>query len=205
MITIVDYNAGNPRSIQNMLRSLGYFSTIAKSPNEIADATKLILPGVGHFDFGMKSIRDLGLTEILHEKAINQKTPFLGICLGAQMLTRGSEEGGQPGFGWIAADAIRFDTSRLNESLRVPHIGWADTEYRARSLLFAKTDEIPRYYYAHSYHIKCDDTLDELCHATHGYRFVAGVEKGNIMGVQFHPEKSHRFGKQILSNFAELK
>jgi len=202
MITIIDFNAGNLRSVQNMLRTIGSESKIASTPAEIEDATKIILPGVGHFNFGMQSLIDRGLIDVLNEKVLVQKTPVLGICLGAQLLTRGSEEGELPGLGWIDADTKAFDRSKLNAALRVPHMGWADTEFRESSCLCAGVDETPRYYYVHAYHIVCDNEADELCHAVHGYRFVAGVEKENIAGVQFHPEKSHRFGKRLLDNFS---
>ncbi len=113
-----------------------------------------------------------------------------------------SEEGKLPGLGWIPAEARAFDRSRLDSHLRVPHMGWADTEYHPDHPLFAGVDELPRYYYVHSYHMVCDSPANELCHTTHGYRFVSGVTHDNVTGLQFHPEKSHRFGKQVLSNFA---
>jgi len=204
MLTIVDYGTGNLRSVQNMLKSLGVAARISSARADIAAASALILPGVGHFDFGMRSLKQLDLRGVLDEQVLGRKVPLLGICLGAQLLTRGSEEGSEPGLGWITADTRRFDSARLDPSLRVPHMGWADTEFRASSGLFAGTAPAARYYYVHSYHIAADDAADEMCHATHGYRFVAGVERGNIAGVQFHPEKSHRFGKQLLANFARM-
>jgi glutamine amidotransferase len=202
MLTIVDYGTGNLRSVQNMLKSLGVATRISSARDEIASASALILPGVGHFDFGMRSLKQLDLCGVLDEQVLERKTPLLGICLGAQLLTRGSEEGSEPGLGWIAAETRRFDRSRLDPSLRVPHMGWADTEFSASSALFAGASSSPRYYYVHAYHIVADNAADELCHAVHGYRFVAGVERGNIAGVQFHPEKSHRFGRQLLADFA---
>jgi glutamine amidotransferase len=201
MLTIVDYGTGNLRSVQNMLKSLGVAARISSARADIMAASALILPGVGHFDFGMRSLNQLDLRGVLDEQVLGRKVPMLGICLGAQLLTRGSEEGSEPGLRWIAADTRRFDAARLDPWLRVPHMGWADTEFRASSPLFAGAASTPRYYYVHSYHIVADDATDELCHAVHGYRFVAGVEHGNIAGVQFHPEKSHRFGRQLLANF----
>lgn len=204
MLVIVDYGTGNPRSVQNMLRSLGVPSCVSSARSEIASASAVILPGVGHFDFGMRSLRRLDLLGILSEKALDQGVPVLGICLGAQLMTRGSEEGVETGLGWIAADTRRFDSTRLAPTLRVPHMGWADTEFRKTSELFAGIDVLPRYYYVHSYHIVADNEADELCHAVHGYRFVAGIARGSIAGVQFHPEKSHRYGRQFLTNFARV-
>jgi len=204
MLTIIDYGTGNLRSVQNMLKSLGVPSRISGARADIASASALVLPGVGHFDFGMRNLKQLDLRGVLDEQVLERKVPLLGICLGAQLLTRGSEEGNEPGLGWIAAHTRRFDVARLDPSLRVPHMGWADTAFRSASGLFAGAEPTPRYYYVHSYHIVADRPEDELCHAVHGYRFVAGVERDNIAGVQFHPEKSHRFGKQLLANFVRL-
>ena len=203
MIVIIDYNAGNLQSVAKMLSYLGYTSRIAEKPGDLTGAKRIILPGVGKFDFGMTNLRERGFVEALNEQVAVRKVPLLGICLGAQLLTRRSDEGVLPGLGWIAADTVAFDRSRLGPSDRVPHMGWTDTEFRRDSRLAAGIDESPRYYYVHSYHLRCDHPEDELCHATHGYRFVSGVERGNILGVQFHPEKSHRFGMQILRNFVE--
>lgn len=205
MLTIVDYGTGNLRSVQNMLKSLGIVSRISGAREDIDTASRIILPGVGHFDFGMRRLKLLDLVGPLNEQVLEKKTPVLGICLGVQLLTRGSEEGSEPGLGWIAADTLRFDRGRMEAALRVPHMGWADTEFRASSTLFAQVEPPPRYYYVHSYHVVADNAEDELCHAVHGYRFVSGVERDNIAGVQFHPEKSHRFGKRILANFAGMR
>ena len=203
MITIIDYGTGNIRAIENMLRVLGHESRISGVPEEISSASKIILPGVGHFDYGMRQLRSRGLIDVLDEAAKSRQVPVLGICLGAQLLTRGSDEGTEPGLGWVSAETRRFDRSRLPDSLRVPHMGWADTEYQAGHPLFAGFNETPRFFYVHSYHMVCDDSINELCHAVHGYRFVSGIARGTILGVQFHPEKSHRFGKHILDNFAK--
>lgn len=201
VVSIVDYNAGNLRSVANMLARLGFKSTVSNRPEEIALARKIILPGVGKFDFGMSSLRESGLLPALRRAVEENGVPLLGICLGAQLITRGSEEGVLPGLGWIPADTVAFDRSRLGPGDRVPHMGWSDTECRADCRLFAGSAEIPRYYYVHSYHLVCDSADDEICHATHGYRFVSGVERGNVLGVQFHPEKSHAYGMQVLRNF----
>lgn len=204
MITIIDYGTGNLRSVQNMLRNLGVDSLITGKPDDIEAASKIILPGVGHFDFGMINLAKRKLVDVLNFKVLEQHTPTLGICLGAQLLTRGSDEGDQPGLGWIDADTVAFDSSKMDDALRVPHMGWADTSFKQGHQLFKGVEDLPRFYYVHSFHINCDNKNDELCHAVHGYRFVAGVARHNVMGVQFHPEKSHRFGKTILRNFARL-
>jgi len=202
MITIVDYGTGNLRSIANMLRHIGVDCVIAGDPGAIARAGKLILPGVGKYDFGMAALNERGLREVLNRRVLEDGVPVLGICLGAQLLTRGSEEGSLPGLGWIAADTRRFDPAATTQKgLRVPHMGWTDTAFRPESRL-AQELEDPRFYYVHSYKIVADRAEDELAHADHGGRFAAGVERGNVLGVQFHPEKSHAFGMKLLENFA---
>ncbi len=204
MITIIDYGAGNLKSISNMLRALGVTSRISSNPKEIASASKLILPGVGHFDFGMVNLRQSKLIAPMTELVLEKRIPFLGICLGAQLLTRRSDEGREPGLGWIPADTRKFDFDRLVCNLRVPHMGWSDTYCLNGHSLFAVFQETPRFYYVHSYHMVCDSAENELCYADYGYRFVSGLTYQNIFGVQFHPEKSHRFGKQLLKNFIYL-
>ena len=204
MIGIVDYGLGNLRSIQNMLRRAGAPSVISSDPGVLREAEKLILPGVGHFRFAMESLFEKrGLVEVLNERALEAKVPVLGICLGAQLLGRGSEEGGTEGLGWLAMDTVAFDRSRFNRGERVPHMGWAETEHTGH-LLFQGQIESPRFYYMHSFHLRCDDASAVIATAEHGYRFASGVVQGNIMGVQFHPEKSHAFGLRLLKAFAAM-
>jgi imidazole glycerol-phosphate synthase subunit HisH len=201
-IVIVDYGAGNLRSIQNMLRRLGRDSEITSDPGVVARASKLILPGVGKFDFGMRQLEERGLKSALDKRVLGDGAPLLGICLGAQLLTRGSEEGDLPGLGWIAARTVRFDPAKAAPAtIRIPHMGWADTAFVGDHPIAAGLEK-PRFYYVHSYHIEPEDETDVLARAEHGYAFVAGVARGNVLGVQFHPEKSHRFGMTLLNNFA---
>ena len=204
MIVIVDYKTGNVNAIRNMLVRIGCSCAISSDPCQIRKASKLILPGVGSFDYGMTSLAEIGILDILHSKVEHENTPVLGICLGAQLLCRRSEEGSLPGLNWIPADVKRFDSSRMLKALPVPHMGWRETQFHAAPALSTGLEQDARFYYVHSYHIVCDSSKDELCHAEYGYRFVAGVRRCNIVGVQFHPEKSHRFGMQLLKNFAEL-
>jgi glutamine amidotransferase len=202
MITIIDYGAGNIRSVANMLNVIGAKSRISDDPADVLAADRLILPGVGHFDYGMKALRASGLEGALNRRVVAEGAPLLGICLGAQLLTRGSEEGDEPGLGWIPADTVSFDRARFRARLSVPHMGWSDTR---SALDHPLTDGAPpdqRFYYVHSFHIVCDDPADRLFRTTYGYEFDAGVQRANIAGVQFHPEKSHRFGMDILSRFA---
>ena len=202
-IVIIDYNTGNVGSIKNMLKKIGYDSLVTGDHDDILNADKLILPGVGHFDYGIKALDQLGLREILDKKVLEMKTPILGICLGAQLLTRGSTEGVEKGLGWIDADTIKFDLP--SESKRkLPHMGWSDVEVKNESKLFTDMYSQPRFYFVHKYHLKADNDDDVLVTTDYGYEFAAGLEHENILGVQFHPEKSHKYGKLILKNFVEL-
>jgi len=202
MIAIIDYGVGNLLSIRNMLKKAGYRDAIISNKEEdIAQAKKLILPGVGHFDYGMNQLRESTFFDTLNNRVQTDKVPILGICLGAQLLTQGSEEGELPGLGWIQARTIRFNSGRIDPSLKIPHMGWGDVKVQKPSKLFENMPEDPRFYFVHSYHLVCDDPADELVSCTHGYAFTAGIERGNVLGVQFHPEKSHKFGLQLLSNF----
>ncbi len=201
-ITIVDYGMGNLGSIQNMLKHLGVKSTITSDAAAVRQAKKLILSGVGAFDNGMKNLHDLGLISELENKVLRQKTPLLGICLGMQLLSRKSEEGTRPGLGWVGADTVRF---RITDSkLKVPHMGWNLVQVKKNSGLFHDIPPEPQFYFVHSYHVVCDSPDIVASLTVHGYEFVSAIEQNNIMGVQFHPEKSHKFGMKVLQNFAQL-
>jgi len=201
VITIVDYGMGNLGSIRNMLRRVGASATITGDPSEIAAATKLLLPGVGHFDAAMQQIADRGLRDVLDRKATVERVPTLGICLGMQLLTRGSEEGRLPGLGWVDADVRRFPA---DASLKVPHMGWNLVTPTRPSALTDGLTEDARFYFVHSYYVQADRRADAVLTASYGLTFDAAIEAGNIYGAQFHPEKSHRFGMQLLANFAAL-
>lgn len=203
MIVIVDYGLGNLRSIQNMLLRAGVTSLVSPDPGAVAEAERLILPGVGHFRYGMERLRQSGLVEPLNRRVLDAGVPTLGICLGAQLIGRRSDEGQADGLGWLEMDTVAFDRARLGVSDRVPHMSWAETRHTSHPL-FAGIAQPPRFYYVHSYHLRCDDPKDAICTAHHGYEFTSGVARGNVMGVQFHPEKSHVFGLQLLKNFAAM-
>ena len=198
MIVIVDYGVGNLGSIQNMIKKLGYKSIISSSLDDIKMATKLILPGVGSFDIAMKNLNDLGMVEILNEKVLIQKTPILGICLGMQLLTNGSEEGKSNGLGYIDAYATKFD----NTNLVVPHMGWNVVNLKQDNDLFDNTKE-NRFYFVHSYSVSCNNEKDILTTTNYGKVFVSSFRKENIIGAQFHPEKSHKFGMRFFEVFME--
>lgn len=205
-IVIVDYGVGNLGSILNMGRKAGGEMLISGDPEVIARADKLILPGVGAFDVGMTNLRERGLVASLNEAVKARGVPILGICLGVQLFTRRSEEGIIPGLGWIAADTIRFrfDSKEKHETLKVPHMGWDHIESARADRLLSDLPPEPRFYFVHSYHLVCDDAADVLTWTEYGHRFASAVQRGNIWGTQFHPEKSHKFGFALLQNFVNL-
>lgn len=204
MITIIDYGAGNIKSIQNMLKKVGVVSCISKNAEDIANAEKLILPGVGHFDHGMRQLKASGVIDTLNKKVLEEKIPMLGICLGAQLLGQNSEEGMEKGLGWLKMKVVKFDANKLDKQLKVPHMGWNYIAEKKRSKLFVDMPDNPRFYFVHSYHMHTDESKITLGSSNYGYDFVSAVEHENIYGVQFHPEKSHKYGKQLLSNFAKI-
>lgn len=204
MIVIVDYDMGNVGSIANMLRRIGAPAEISADPERIAAASKLILPGVGAFDTGMANLARSGLLPLLSEKVVEQGTPVLGICLGMELLARDSEEGSCSGLGWIQGRIVRFRFPEGREDLNVPHMGWNAVRPSGGSVLLRDLPEDPRFYFVHSYHFVCDRVEDAAGWTSYGYDFASVVERGHIMGTQFHPEKSHRFGMALLRNFADL-
>tara|TARA_B110000046_G_scaffold28052_1_gene28805 strand:+ start:111533 stop:112147 length:615 start_codon:yes stop_codon:yes gene_type:complete len=204
MITIIDSGAGNVKSVQNMLKKIGVESILTKDVTEIEKSTKLILPGVGNFDYGMQQLKQSGLIEVLNKKVIDQKTALLGICLGAQMLGKKSEEGTEKGLGWIDMVAVKFDTTKFDTKLKVPQMNWNEINVKKHSPLLNELNNVSRFYFVHAYHMKTNKSEDILCTSNYGYNFVSGVQKENIFGVQFHPEKSHKFGMKLLKNFSTI-
>lgn len=201
MLGIINYGLGNLGSIQNMLKVIGEKSIISSDINELETCDRYILPGVGAFDAGMQKLSESGLTEFIKHVAINDRRPILGICLGMQLLGRKSEEGTLPGLGLIPFDNIRF---RLDDTeLKVPHMGWDIVDFKQNSPLISGLEGTQRYYFVHSFHAQCDNDENILMTCDYGYEFAASVVKDNIMGVQFHPEKSHDFGMALLTNFVK--
>lgn len=203
MIVIINYGMGNIGSIANMLKKIGIEAIISSSISDIEKADKIILPGVGAFDNGIKNLNELGLVPVLHEKVINDKTPILGICLGMQLFTKTSEEGTLPGLGWFDAQTVKFKFNETHKHLKIPHMGWNTVSINKQSALFNDMILEPRFYFVHSYHVVCNDTGDILTKTMHGYEFASAIQRNNIIGVQFHPEKSHKFGMMLLKNFVE--
>lgn len=202
-VTIIDYGVGNLGSIQNMLKKLGHQSEIAVDASTIEKATKIILPGVGAFDEGIKQLNQSGLRSSLDQAVLERRVPVAGICLGMQLMTEGSEEGTLPGLGWVPAKTIRF-VSSSSETMKIPHMGWSIVTKSKQSPALELLDDESRFYFVHSYHVNCSDRDDVLLTAQYGsIRFDAAFECKNILGFQFHPEKSHRFGMTLLKAFLE--
>lgn len=202
MIAVIDYGIGNVGSIVNMLKKIGTPSILTNNIEEIEKADKLILPGVGAFDFGMQRLNESGLADAVKKHAIEGKKPLLGICLGMQLLGRRSEEGRESGLGLIPFDNKRF-VFEDDIQLKIPHMGWDITITTDKNdPLVEGLTPMQRYYFVHSYHAVCDSEDNVLMRCEYGYSFTAAVKEGNIYGVQFHPEKSHKFGMALLENFA---
>lgn len=205
MITIVDYGMGNLGSIKNMFKYIGVEATIESDVDKIKNAPKILLPGVGSFDTAMKKINESDLIEVLNEKALKEQVPVLGICLGMQLLTNSSEEGNLAGLGWIDAKTISFK-NRIDKKYRIPHMGWNIVNQSNESLLTSNFEEFieSRFYFVHSYFVKVEDEKNSILKTNYGVEFDSAIQKDNIYGAQFHPEKSHKFGMKLFENFARI-
>jgi glutamine amidotransferase len=203
VIVVVDYGVCNVRSVINMGRRAGAQIEASRDRDVIARAGKLILPGVGSFARGMANLQSLGLIDVLNDAAMVRKIPILGLCLGMQLLTQRSEEGGASGLGWLTAETRRI-TPEPGSNIKVPHMGWNTVVAAKPDPLVAQLPDDSRFYFVHSYYVQCDDPADVLLWSSHGQRFAAGVQRGNLRGVQFHPEKSHRYGLALMRSFVEL-
>ncbi len=200
---IVDYGMGNLHSVRKKLQRIGFDSEISNNPAKIIEASKLFIPGVGHFSKAIQNLKALHLYDALNEAVLVKKTPILGICLGFQLMTRHSEEGNEEGFGWFDADVVHFNiTNQLKH--KVPHMGWNNVKSEKKSILFDGIPESQEFYFVHSYHIKSNKEEDVLATTEYEFSFVSALERDNIFGVQFHPEKSHEVGEIMLSNFLKL-
>lgn len=205
MIALVDYGSGNIKAIANIYHRLKVPHFIATTPDDVRRATKIVLPGVGAFDQTMQHLNDSGLKTALEERVRREKVPFLGICVGMQLLARRSDEGKLAGLGWIDADVKRFDDAAFTDSkTHLPHMGWNNVDVIRRHRLLDGLNGDASFYFLHSYYVACDRSEDVLGETEYGGRFHCAVGAGNIFGVQFHPEKSHHNGVRVLQNFAEM-
>jgi len=202
MITIIDAGIGNLGSVGNMIRKVGGTSRMATDAEGIAAAEKLILPGVGAFGHGMERLRAAGMADAIIERA-RAGTPLLGICLGMQLLAKDSEEDAVPGLGLIDAHIRRFSFPP-DRPMAIPHVGWNEVVVARPNPLIVGGDELPRFYFTHSFHAYCERQDDELATATYGYPFTAAFGRDNVYGVQFHPEKSHKYGMELIRRFLQL-
>lgn len=204
MIAIVNYGSGNIRAISNILSRLGVPFVVAASPEELAGADRVILPGVGAFDQAMHELDTSGLRGALDRHAFERRAPILGICVGMQLLASGSDEGQARGLGWLDAQVRRFEHESIGQPIQLPHMGWNTVEPVRADPLFDGVDAANGYYFLHSYFFDCADSTDVLATTEYGVPFTSAVRRGNICGVQFHPEKSHANGVRLLENFVRL-
>lgn len=199
MIGIIDYGLGNPESVKNMIRKVGGQAVVSRNETELLNCSKLVLPGVGSFKTGMSNLKNSGLDKFIHER-VKSNIPLLGICLGAQLLTDFSEEGNCEGLSLIEGKTLKFRD--LPSALTIPHMGWSTVvPATANHPLFGNAREHLRFYFVHSYYMECEIAENVLCNTTYGKPFASGIVKGHVAGVQFHPEKSHIFGMDLMRNF----
>lgn len=203
MIAIIDYGVGNIKAFANIYKNFDMPFKIVKEVSDLENATKIILPGVGSFDHAMLSLDKSGMREKLDELVLEKGLPVIGICVGMQMLSKSSEEGVLPGLGWIDGNVKKFDKSKIKNG-PLPHMGWNNLHIKKDSTLFKNLDEIPRFYYLHSYYFQCNNENDIIGTATYGEAFTCMVNHKNVYGIQCHPEKSHHNGMTLLKNFGEL-
>lgn len=205
MIRVIDYGLGNVQAFISVFNELGYSANRARNVEDLEDADRLILPGVGHFDHAMEQLNRSNLRDELERLVLNKAIPILGVCVGMQMLANFSEEGNQKGLGWIGGQVRRFPKASLNSSLTIPHMGWNEIRFQKDNPLF-KTGfkKEARFYFLHSFYFEVSNEKDISAYCDYGLKFGATVSSGHIHGVQFHPEKSHGFGMKLLKNFADF-
>ena len=204
MISVLDYGAGNFGSVIRMIERAGGTAQHISTPDEVLAAKKLLIPGVGAFDYGMAKLASRDLLPALNAVAREGRIPIFGICLGMQLMCRSSEEGALPGLGWIDAEVRRFDEAEAS-GLRVPHMGWNTLRVLRENPLISSGDGEKRFYFVHSYKVCCNDPADPIALTHYGEDFVSAFQRQNFFGVQFHPEKSHRFGMELMRRFVEIE
>jgi len=203
-VHILDIGCSNTSSVSKMVEKLKGEFSIVKNPDQLLDAKKIILPGVGSYDNAISKLQNMKIVDLLYDKVINQKVPILGICLGMQLFAKGSEEGELDGLGYIHGYIRKFNFADYDDSLKIPHMGWNTIDRIKSNLLIKDLYPGTRYYFVHSYHFVAENKEDVIAETNYGYKFPSIINKKNIYGTQFHPEKSHRYGKEIISNFLNL-
>lgn len=204
MIGIIDYGLGNISAFANIYRQLNIPIRVVTTRQELAGITKLILPGVGHFNYAMKKFSDSGMRESVTEMVLGENVPVIGICVGMQMLAKGSDEGNAQGLSWIDGYVHRFDPATIFNRTQLPHMGWNNVYPLGNNQLFLGMEEDARFYFLHSYYFSCKESSNCIAEAEYGIRYACAVNHKNIFGVQFHPEKSHHFGIRLLENFSKI-
>jgi glutamine amidotransferase len=204
MITLIDYGVGNIFAFQNVYKRLDIPTKIAKTISDLEDAEKLILPGVGAFDYAMDQLNASGMRDKLDELVLEKKIPVIGICVGMQMMGNKSEEGRAEGLKWLDADILKFDESLIQQRTKLPHMGWNDVTPNLDHPLFKGLEKDAIFYFLHSFYFSCKNQSDSIAISDYGKKFTSAVNHNNIYGIQFHPEKSHQYGEKLLQNFAQL-
>jgi glutamine amidotransferase len=204
MITLIDYGVGNIFAFQNVYKRLDIPTKIAKAAEDLIDVEKLILPGVGSFDYAMNQLNNSGMREKLDELVLVKKVPVIGICVGMQMMGNRSDEGKLDGLKWIDAEILKFNESLIQQRTKLPHMGWNDVSPIENHPLFIGLEKEAIFYFLHSFYFKCNNSNDSIAFSEYGISFSSAVNHNNIYGIQFHPEKSHQYGEKLLHNFAKL-
>jgi glutamine amidotransferase len=204
MIAIIDYGVGNIKAFSNIYKQLDIDVKVVRKASDLNGVKKLILPGVGHFDYAIKRFTESGIRQTATDMVVNGKIPVIGICVGMQMLANSSDEGKLPGLGWLDATVKKFDPSKLHQTTRLPHMGWNDVKVEVENPLLVGLEKNARFYFLHSFYFDCHNPSDSIATSNYGTEFSCIVNHENIYGVQCHPEKSHHFGVQLLKNFAIL-
>lgn len=204
MITLIDYGVGNIFAFQNVYKRLDIPTKIAKTASDLEHTEKIILPGVGSFDYAMKRLNASGMREKLDELVLQNKVPVIGICVGMQMMGNKSDEGREDGLKWIDADILKFDENLIRQRTKLPHMGWNDVTPVKDHPLFYGLEKNAIFYFLHSYYFNCNNPADILAVSDYGLQFTSAANRNNIFGIQFHPEKSHQYGEKLLNNFAKI-
>jgi glutamine amidotransferase len=204
MITLIDYGVGNIFAFQNVYKRLDIQTKIAKTTQDLEDAEKLILPGVGAFDYAMNQLNKSGMRQKLDELVLYKKIPVIGICVGMQMMGNRSDEGSMEGLKWIDADIVKFDENLIKHRTKLPHMGWNDVKPIKDHPLFKGLEDNAIFYFLHSFYFKCNNLEDSIALSDYGISFTSATNYKNVYGIQFHPEKSHQYGEKLLHNFAKL-